>query len=214
MQVVIAGGHGKIALGLARLLDQRGDSVRSLIRNPDQRDEVAAAGAEPVVCDLETEDAGRIAGAVGDADAVVFAAGAGPNSGSERKETMDYGGAVKLIEAAKANGIGRYVMISSTGADPEHEGEETIDVYRRAKGRADRELAASGLTYTIIRPGSLTDEPGSGRILASASRERGAVARADVAATIAAVLREPAAANKTFELIAGQTSIEAAVAAL
>lgn len=214
MQVVIAGGHGKIALELTRLLDARGDRVRSLIRNPDHRDEVAAAGAEPVVCDLETENGERVAVAVGAADAVVFAAGAGPGSGSARKETMDYGGAVKLIEAAKANGIDRYVMISSTGADPERGGEETIDVYRRAKGRADRELVASGLAYTIVRPGLLTDEPGSGRIRASASIERGAIPRADVAATIAAALREPAAVDKTFELIGGETEIEAAVAAL
>ena len=168
MQVVIAGGHGQIALELTRLLDERGDLVRSLIRNPDHSEEVSEAGAtEPIVCDLEEDDADRIARAVGEADAVVFAAGAGPGSSAERKESMDYGGAVKLIEAAKENGIDRYVIVSSMGADADHEGEEIFDVYLRAKGRADQALAESGLKYTIVRPGGLTDDPATGKVFAS-----------------------------------------------
>ncbi len=215
MRVLIAGGHGKIALELTRLLSDRGDEVRSLIRNPDHAAAVEGAGAaESVVCDLETDDVARIAAAVEGMDAIVFAAGAGPGSGSERKETMDYGGAAKLIEAARRKGVDRYVIVSSMGADPDHEGEETFDVYLRAKGRADADLIASGLDFTIVRPGGLTDEPATGRVLASERGERGRVPRADVAAVLAAVLSTPAAIGKTFEVISGETPIEDAIAAL
>lgn len=215
MRVVIAGGHGKIALQLTKLLDATGHEIRSLIRNSDHADEVTGAGAtEAIVCDLEDADADRVAKAVGSADAVVFAAGAGPSSGPERKETMDHGGAVKLIEAAEANEITRYVIVSSMGADAEHEGDEVFDVYLRAKGRADADLAASGLDYTIVRPGGLTDDEPTGRVFASASGERGQIPRADVAAVLAAVLEQSASIGKTFELISGETPIEEAVAAL
>src|ERR687892_294436 len=101
MDVVVVGGHGKIGLRLLRLLAERGDRARGLIRNPDHAAELEAAGAEAVVCDLEADDA-DVAGAVAGADAIVFSAGAGAGSGAERKQTMDLGGAVKLIEAAKA----------------------------------------------------------------------------------------------------------------
>jgi uncharacterized protein YbjT (DUF2867 family) len=214
VEVAIAGGHGKIALQLTRLLADRGDSVRSLIRNPDQAGDVEEAGGEAVVCDLEGDDEERLARAVDGADAIVFAAGAGPGSGPERKESMDYGGAVKLIAAAKRSGIERYVIVSSMGADASHEGEGTFDVYLRAKGRADEELAASGLAYTIVRPGGLTDAEPTGRVFAAESGERGEIPRADVAAVLAEVLRQPASEGKTFEVISGRTTIEDAIAAL
>jgi uncharacterized protein YbjT (DUF2867 family) len=214
MNVAIAGGHGKIATQLTKLLAERGDQVRSLIRNPDHSDDVVAAGAEAVLCDLEADDGERLARAVGDVDAVVFAAGAGPGTSAERKETMDYGGAVKLIEAAEHNGIDRYVMISSMGADPDHEGDEVFDVYLRAKGRADRALVESGLSHTIVRPGRLTDDPPTGRVFAAEEGERGEIPRGDVAAVLAAALREAASERKTFEVVSGETPIEVAVAAL
>ena len=214
MLVAIAGGHGKIALHLTRLLRERGDDVHSLIRNPDHTDEVVAAGAEAVLCDLETDDAERIGKAIDGADAVVFAAGAGPGSSVERKETVDHDGAVKLIEAATKRGVHRYVVVSSMGADPDHEGDETFDAYLRAKGRADAALAQSALDFTIVRPGRLTDEPGSGRVFAAAEGKRGEIPRADVAAVLAAVLKDPAASGKSFEVITGQTPIERAIAAL
>lgn len=215
MLVVIAGGHGKIALELTGLLSERGDEVRSLIRNPEHSGEVTAAGAsDAVLCDLETDDVDRVADAAAGADAVVFAAGAGAGSGADRKETMDFGGAVKLIEAAKRGDVDHYVMVSSMGADADHDGDETFDVYLRAKGRADAELAESGLGYTIVRPGGLTDEPATGKVFASESGERGSVPRADVAAVLAAVLAEENARGKTFEVISGETSIEEAVLAL
>jgi uncharacterized protein YbjT (DUF2867 family) len=208
MRVAIAGGHGKIGLRLAGLLAERGDEVVSLIRNPDHAEEVRG----PVVCDLEAASVAEVAEAIGGADAVVFAAGAGPGSGSERKETMDYGGAVKLIEAAKAAGITRYVMVSSMGANPDHQGDDTFSVYLRAKGKADADLRASGLDYTIVRPGMLTDEPGTGGV--RTSDERGAVSRDDVAAVLAAVLHEPASAGKAFGVIGGDTPIDQAIGSL
>jgi uncharacterized protein YbjT (DUF2867 family) len=214
MQVAIAGGHGKIALRLARLLQERGDSARSLIRNPDHADDVRAAGGEPIVCDLESATESEVAEAVESADAVVFAAGAGPGSGPERKWTMDYGGAVKLISGAKANGIPRYVMVSAMGADPAVEGDDTFSVYVRAKGQADAELQASGLDHTIVRPGRLTDDPGSGRVRIGESVGRGEISRDDVAAVLAAVLREPATAGLAFEVISGEVPVDEAVASL
>src|SRR5215211_8336975 len=154
MRVAIAGAHGKIGLRLTKLLSEGGDEVLSLIRNPDHADDVREACGEPVVCDLENAGDGEVAEAVDHADAVVFAAGAGPGSGPQRKETMDYGGAVKLIAAAKQAGVGRYVIVSSMGADPDLPGDDTFSVYQRAKGRADDAVRASGLDATVVRPGS------------------------------------------------------------
>jgi uncharacterized protein YbjT (DUF2867 family) len=213
MTVAIAGGHGQIALRLTKLLSERGDEVISLIRNPDHAGDVREAGGEPVVCDLESAGNREIGDAIEGVDAVVFAAGAGPGSGSERKDTMDYGGAAKLIAAARARGISRYVMVSSMGADPNHEGDDTFAVYLRAKGKADAELEASGLDYTIVRPGRLTDDPGSGRVRLEEEVPRGAVSRDDVAAVLAAALREPATVGRTLGLVGGDTPIEEAVSA-
>jgi uncharacterized protein YbjT (DUF2867 family) len=213
LQVVVAGGHGKIAMLLHPLLGERGDSVRALIRNPDQADDVRAAGAEPVYCDLEAES--DVSAAVGEADAVVFAAGAGPGSGEKRKQTMDRDGAVKLIDAAKANGISRYVIVSSMGAgSPPAEGGDVFGEYLRAKAAADQALAESGLDYTIVRPGSLTDDGPIGTVNAAESVERGQIPRADVAAVIAEVLHTDSTVGKTFELISGTTPIDEALAAL
>jgi uncharacterized protein YbjT (DUF2867 family) len=211
MLVAIAGGHGQIALRLTRLLSERGDQVRSLIRNPDHADDVRDAGGDPVVCDLEEADDALVASAVSGADAVVFAAGAGPGSGPQRKGTMDLGGAVKLMSAAQAAGIDRYVMVSSMGADANHPGDDTFSVYQRAKGEADAELAASGLDYTIVRPGRLTNDPGTGRVKIGDDVGRGEIPRDGVAAVLVAVLHEPDAAGRTFELISGDTPVEQAV---
>lgn len=137
MEVAIAGGHGKIGLLLGRLLAEGEDAPRGLIRDPAQEDDLHAAGIEPVVCDLEGD--GDVAAAIKGADAVVFAAGAGPGSGAERKWTVDYGGAVKLIEAALAEGVRRYVMVSSMGAgEPPAEGDDVFGEYLRAKAKADQ----------------------------------------------------------------------------
>lgn len=213
MRVAIAGGHGQIALRLTRLLADRGDAVVSLIRNPDHADDVRAAGGDPVVCDLEAAGVEEVAAAVRGADAVVFAAGAGPGSGPARKDTMDYGGAAKLIAAAKDAGVRRYLMISAMSADPDAEG-DGFAVYLRAKGRADAELATSGLDYTIVRPGLLTDDPGTGRVRLAESVDRGEVPRDDVAAVLAACLNEPRTIGRTLELVAGETPVAEAVRSL
>jgi uncharacterized protein YbjT (DUF2867 family) len=213
MEVAIAGGHGKIGLQLGTLLVGRGDTVRGLIRNPDQGEDLREAGVDPVICDLEGDD--DVGSAVRGADAVVFAAGAGPGSGAERKRKMDLDGAVKLIEAAKETGIGRYLIISSMGAgDPPAEGGDVFGEYLRAKAAADQALIESGLEYTIVRPGRLTDDPPTGLVTIGDDFELRQVPRGDVAATLAAVLHADNTIGKTFELLGGKTQIDEAVAGL
>jgi uncharacterized protein YbjT (DUF2867 family) len=214
VRVAIAGGHGQIALRLAKIMSERGDEVVALIRNPDHADEVRDAGAEPAVVDLEHASEDEVANAINGSDAVVFAAGAGPGSGSERKETMDYGGAVKLIAAAKQAGVGRYVIVSSMGANPSATGDDTFSVYLRAKGRADDAVRASGLDATVVRPGGLTNDTGTGRVRLGEGLPRGQVTRDDVAAVIVAVLDSPSTIGRTADLIGGDTAIAEAVAAL
>jgi uncharacterized protein YbjT (DUF2867 family) len=212
MEVVIAGGHGKIALRALRLLAERGDRGRGLIRNPDHAADLGAAGAEPVVCDLEAVEAAELASELGGADAVIFSAGAGAGSGPARKRTVDYGGAVKLIEAARIAGISRYLIVSAIGANHPHRWSESMRPYYQAKAEADAQLEASGLDYTIVRPGRLTDDPGTGLIDAARSLERsGEVAREDVAATLLACLDEPATVGASFDLLAGETPIAEAL---
>jgi len=213
MNVVVAGGHGKIAMLLHPMLVERGDTVRALIRNPGHATEVRAAGAEPVLFDLEAEN--DAAPAVAGANAIVFAAGAGPGSGPERKWTVDYGGVAKLIDAAKRSGADRYVIVSSIGADdPPAEGGEVFGEYLRAKAKADEELAASGLAYTIVRPGMLTDDAPTGRVEAAPKVERAEIPRADVASVLATSLHEPATVGKAFTVTSGETPIGEALTSL
>jgi nucleoside-diphosphate-sugar epimerase len=213
MEVAIAGGHGKIALLLGALLSRRGDTALGLIRNPAQEDDLHAAGIEPVLCDLEADD--DVTEAVRGADAVVFAAGAGPGSGAERKRTMDLGGAVKLIEAAKAEGARRYLMVSAMGAGaPPSEGGDVFGEYLRAKAAADRALRESGLEYTIVRPGGLTDEPATGSVNLGERLERAQIPRADVAAVLLACLDARHTIDRSFDLVSGETPVERAIAEL
>jgi len=214
MDIVIAGGHGQIALLRAPLLAGRGDRVRGLIRNPDHSADLAAAGAEAVVCDLEAAEVEDIAGAIAGADAFVFAAGAGPGSGPQRKWTMDYAGAVKGMAACRQAGVGRYVIVSSMGADPEADDDGAFGTYLKAKGKADEKLAESGLDYTVVRPGALTDEPPTGRVAVGARLGRGTIPRADVAAVLAGVLATPATVRRAFDVLVGDTAIEAALQGL
>ena len=127
---------------------------------------------------------------------------------------MDYGGAVKLIDVAQRNGIDRYAIVSSMGADPEAADDGGFGTYLRAKGQADAKLMESGLAYTIVRPGGLTDEPGTGTVSVGPRLARGQIPRADVAATLAAVLRTPATARLAFDVVSGSTPIDEAIAAL
>lgn len=213
MDILVAGGHGRVALRLLQLLAAQGHTARGLVRSPDHAADLRAVGAVPVLGDLE-RDASLDAYTQG-ADAVVFAAGAGPGSGPERKRTVDLGGAVKLADAAVSTGVRRYVMVSSIGADRPESAGDAMRPYLLAKAEADDYVRASGLDATIVRPGSLTDAPGTG--LVRATRElggRGPVPREDVAAVLAHVLAAPATAGLTFELFGGETPIPDAIAAL
>ena len=213
MDVAIAGGHGQIGRRLARLLAARGDRVRGLIRNPAHADDLRSDAAEPVVCDLESASVEEVASAVSGADAVVFAAGAGPGSGAERKLTMDRDGAVKLLEAAQSAGVPRYVIVSSVGAESPPGGDDVFSVYLRAKAEADRALMDSDLDWTVVRPGMLTDDPGTGRVRVQEESIRAEVTRDDVAAVLAAVVDESRAVSKVLYVVGGEEPIEDALLA-
>ncbi|MDX6581852.1 MAG: hypothetical protein QOI10_1036 [Solirubrobacterales bacterium] len=215
MNVLVAGGHGKIGLRLLRLLAQRGDVARGMIRNPDHAAELEGAGAEAVIGDLEAEMAEQLARRVEGSDAVVFAAGAGPGSGPERKRTVDLGGAVKLIGACELSGVSRYLIVSAMGVDRPGSYPPAMEPYYDAKRAADAAVRESGLEYTIVRPGRLTDDPGSGRIEAGMPLERsGEATRDDVAATLVALLDEPGTIGLSFDLLNGELPIADAIAAL
>jgi uncharacterized protein YbjT (DUF2867 family) len=211
MRVVIAGGHGRIALLLSRRLSDRGDSVVGLIRNPAHAAEVVAAGAEPVTADLEAVDAATLAGHLDGADAVVFAAGAGPGSGAERKDTVDRAAAALLADAAQAAGVRRYLLVSAMGVDDAPDDDAVYSVYLRAKAAAEQDLRGRDLDWTVLRPGGLTDDPATGRVRLAPHVERGRVPRDDVAAVLVALLHEPGTAGKTLELVGGETSVTEAV---
>jgi len=210
--IVVAGGHGQIAQLLYPELRSRGHAARGLIRDPSQAADLEARGARAVLCDLEAED--ELSGHVAGADAVVFAAGAGPGSEPERKQTVDLGAAIKLIRACQATGVGRYLMVSAMGAADPTAGPESMQPYLKAKAGADEALRESGLAYTIVRPGRLTDDPATGRVRVGEGLDRGEVPRADVAAVLAACLDGEATVGRTLDLLAGETPIDDALAAL
>ena len=214
MRVVIAGGHGKIALLLERLLAERGDQAVGLIRNPAHVGDVQKAGAEAVVCDLEAASAEDVAVLLAGADAVVFAAGAGPGSGAPRKDSVDRGASVLMADAAERAGVRRFVQISAmgTGQPPRPGTDEVWAAYITAKTAAEDDLRARDLDWTILRPGRLTDAPPAGRIrLAPPPVPRDTIPRADVAAVIAALLDNPGTRHQTLELVGGDTPVPAAV---
>ncbi|NBE50107.1 SDR family oxidoreductase [Streptomyces boluensis] len=212
MRIVIAGGHGQIALRLERLLAARGYEVAGLIRNPDQGDDLRAAGAEPVLCDLESASVEQVAAHLQGATAAVFAAGAGPGSGMGRKDTVDRGAAVLFAEAAERAGVRRYVVVSSMGANPDHKGDDVFDAYQRAKGEADAYVRGrAGLDWTILRPGMLTNDAGTGLVRLAASTGRGPVPRDDVAAVLAELVDAPGTVGLTLELVSGGTPVSVAV---
>jgi uncharacterized protein YbjT (DUF2867 family) len=213
MRVVIAGGHGKIALLLERMLTERGDQAVGLIRNPAQADEIEQTGAVPVVLDLEAVSPADVAAVLADTDAVVFAAGAGPNSGAARKDTVDRGASVLLAEAAGLAGVRRFVQISGMGVDqtPAEGTDEVWAAYLAAKAAAEEDLRFRDLDWTILRPGGLTDDKPTGKVaLAVPPLPRGQVSRADVAAVILTLLDEPHTIHLTLDLTSGSTPVGAA----
>jgi uncharacterized protein YbjT (DUF2867 family) len=214
VRVVIAGGHGQIALLLEKVLAARGDSPVGIVRNRDHVPDVEATGAEAVVLDLEKADVAALTDVVKGADAVVFAAGGGPSSGAERKETVDRGAAVLLADAAEQAGVRRYVIVSAMGtekADPDSD--DVFQVYLRAKRAADDDVRSRDLDWTVVRPGRLTDDPAGGRVQVG-TLDRGDVPRADVAAVLAEVLVTDGTIGATFDLLAGHQTVDAALAGL
>ena len=220
MRIVLAGAHGQVARRLGRLLSGRGDTVVGIVRNPDHAAELTADGVDPVVLDLETASVGDVAAVVSGADAVIFAAGAGPGSGSARKDTVDRGSAVLLADAAERAGVRRYLLISSMGVDAVAGGatptnlDEVFVAYLRAKLAAEQDLLARpALNTIVVRPGGLTDDPGTGRVTLARRVDRGSVPRDDVAAVLLAFLDAPRD-GVVVELIGGTTPIEQAVTAV
>ena len=216
MRVVIAGGHGQIALRLTALLAGRGDVVTGVVRNPGHVGDVEAAGGTALVSDLEAVTATDLAEDLVGADAVVFAAGAGPTSGVPRKDTVDRAAAVLLAEAAQLAGVRRYVQVSAMGVDDEPDASrgEVWVAYLNAKRAAEQALRDTSLDWTILRPGALTDDPGIGKVLLASSVPRGAVTRDDTAAVLAAILDSPGTIGQTLELVEGDDDVLAAVSAI
>jgi uncharacterized protein YbjT (DUF2867 family) len=197
---------------LMKLLADRGDSPRGIIRSTDQASDLEAIGAEPIVLDIENKEIGEAAAG---SDAVVFSAGAGAGSGPARKRTVDYGGAVNLAEAAQANDIPRYVIVSALGTNRPERWSDQMRPYYEAKAEADEFVRNSGLDYTIVRPGSLTDEPGTGTVeIAERIDRSGPVTRDDVALVLYEVLGADNTIGKEFDLLGGETPVEEAIAAL
>jgi len=211
MFVATIGGHGQVARLLTRLLIARGHSVRALIRNPDHVADVEADGAQAAVVDLE-DGSSDLEAALSSVDAVVFAAGAGPGSGPERKHTVDRDGVTKTVAAMERAGVGRLVVISAMGTDDPPQDDEVFSVYLRAKAEADRIALATDLLVTVVRPGGLTDDEGTGHITIGRHVDRGSIPRADVAAVVAHVLDEPGSVGHIVEIVGGPTPIPEAVA--
>jgi uncharacterized protein YbjT (DUF2867 family) len=214
MIVAIAGAHGKIAMRLIPLLSGGGDRAIGLIRNPEHAEDVSRAGGTPAMCDLESATVEELTGHLRGADAAVFAAGAGPGSGAARKRTMDRDGAVKLLQAATAAEVRRYVIISAVGAESPPAGDDVFSVYLRAKADADKAVQASDRDWTILRPGGLTDDPGTGLVRIAPEPFNGRVPRDDVAAVLARVLDDPRAFGRVLYLNGGSEPIEDAVEAV
>ncbi len=210
MDIVVAGAHGNIAMLMHPLLKENGHNVQGLIRDEDQSFDLEQAGAEPVIADLEKDD---IKDKVSEADVALFAAGAGPGSGAERKWKVDRDGAIKFMNAAKSNGIKRFIIISAMGLDKPR-GNDVFRAYQRAKAEADEALRQSGLEYVIVKPGRLTDDKGRGLVEIHENLSGGEIPREDVAKALVEVIETPELANIEFNLVTGDTPIQEAVKSL
>jgi uncharacterized protein YbjT (DUF2867 family) len=213
MRVVIAGGHGQIALRLTKLLAGDGHEVIGLVRNPDHEADLAAAGGQAAVLDLEQADVAAVAGVLAGADVAIFAAGAGPGSGKERKDTVDRRAAALFADAAEQAGVRRHLQVGSMGADRAdslHD-DEVFTVYLKAKWAAEEDLRSRDLDWTILRPGGLTNDAGTGLVKLADKTGNGSISRDDVALVLAGLCDTPAAIGRTLELIAGDTPVAEAL---
>lgn len=214
-RIAIVGGHGQVARQLIPLLVQRDHEVVALARREEYRSSLEDLGATMRLLDIEGEDADAFGAAFEGCEAVVFAAGGGPDGNIERKRTVDLEGSLKSIEGARAAGISRFVQVSAIDVD-EPLPEDTAPVWRayvEAKRDADAALRDSELDWTIIRPGRLTDDPATGLVAIGADVPRSDVTRADVAAVLAEVLDEPATIGRQWNLVGGDIPVAEAVAA-
>jgi len=215
-RVAIIGAHGKVGQQLMHVLYDRSDEFVGIARGADHAEDIYRLGGEGVLLDIETASVDELAAAIDGCDAVVFTAGAGGGSGTERKRTVDYGGSVKSAAAAERSGIRRFIQVSAWGVDSpvEEDADETWAAYVQAKHDADTELRERDLDWTILRPGALTTADGSGRVTLGDSVPRGSISREDVARLIVALLEAPASAGHTWEVISGETAVDDAVAQL
>lgn len=215
-RVAIVGAHGKVAQQLMRVLYDQGDDFVGIVRNDEHAEDVYRLGGEGLLVDIESADADALAAAFAGCDAVVFTAGAGGGSGVERKRTVDYAGSVKSAEGAAKAGVRRFVQVSAWGVDAPIADDAAPDwrAYVEAKRDADASLRDSGLDWTILRPGGLTFEEGTGLVTLGESVERGSIPREDVARLIAACLNEPGTIGKVWEVVSGDTPLDEAVRAL
>ncbi len=221
MKIVIAGGHGKIALRLTRLLTKRGDAVLGIVRNPDHVDDVRRAGGDAVVIDLEHAPVDDLAAAFVGADAAVFSAGSGNGAPAARRDKMDRAAVVLVMEAAQRAGVRRFLHVSSinVGCAADRSISAGYAVYLRAKHAAEQHIfACDGLDWTVLRPGVLTDGRGEGTVEMTAVNMVGPklprfdqVARDDVAAVLAALLDRPDTAGRIYAVVGGETPIEQAL---
>jgi uncharacterized protein YbjT (DUF2867 family) len=216
MRVVIAGGHGQIALRLTKLLSGDGHEVVGVVRNPDHEADIAAAGGQAAVLDLEQADASAVAKVLAGADVAIFAAGAGPGSGNARKDTVDRGAAALFADAAQQAGVRRHLQVGSMGADRADSltDDSTFTIYLKAKWAAEQDLRARDLDWTILRPGGLTDDPGTGKVQLADKTGNGRISRDDVALVLAGLCDTPASIGRTLELIAGETPVSEALNSL
>jgi uncharacterized protein YbjT (DUF2867 family) len=213
MRVVIAGGHGQIALRLTKLLADDGHEVVGLVRNPDHEEDVAAAGGQAAVLDLEQVDVEPVADVLTGADVAIFSAGAGPGSGKARKDTVDRAAAALFADAAELAGVRRHIQVGSMGADRAdslHD-DDVFTVYLKAKKAAEDDLRRRDLDWTILRPGSLTNDPGTGQVHLADKTGSGSISRDDVALVLAGLCDTPASIGRTLELIAGDTPVDQAL---
>ncbi|MGO1749768.1 MAG: SDR family oxidoreductase [Marinobacter sp.] len=212
MHVLIAGANGQIGQHLLREMADSDHEARAMIRHPEQGPELQQLGAtETVVGDLEQDCSEAMKGC----DVVIFAAGSGPHTGPDKTTDVDQDGAIRLIDTAKENGIKRFIIVSSMGAEEPENGPEKLQHYLKAKHNADEHLKKSGLNYTIVRPGQLTNDEGTGKVAVSARHENvGKISRQDVGRVLLAVLDADTTVNQIFEVISGDTPIADALANL
>lgn len=213
MRIIIAGGHGKVARSFGEIVSPHHEVV-GLIRDGAQAADLEAIGMRAMVADLEATTPGDLARIIHGSDAFVFAAGAGPGSGAARKETVDYGAAAKSVRAAGDSGVKRFLMVSAMGTDHPPDDDTIFSVYLRAKARADATLMDSNLDWTVVRPGRLTDRPGTGRVRLARRVPRGDIPRRDVAGVLAESLTDARTVGRVFEVVGGDTPIEEALASL